>query len=202
MGPASQSVASSPPTGRPGESPGSPETELELKSRKHSPKSNFLKHSCFHTHQHVIPDAHTDERRVSNGGADAVWGEGRGRKGGLSLLCPVSVWKSSWGAATAPQFLRPGAQAKTPVHACHFLLVTVQSYFSISDKRADVCVLVAQLCPTLRPQGLYPGPAPLSVGFSRQDYWSGLPFPSPKRLIKVCKIKMITVLSTVAIKHH
>ena len=154
MGPASQSVASSPPTGRPGESPGSPETELELKSRKHSPKSNFLKHSCFHTHQHVIHDAHTDERRVSNGGADAVWREGRGRKGGLSLLCPVSVWKSSWGAATAPQFLRPGAQAKTPVHTCHFLLVTVQSYFSISDKRADVCVLVAQLCPTLRPHGL------------------------------------------------
>ena len=23
--------------------------------------------------------------------------------------------------------------------------------------------------------------APLSTGFSRQEYWSGLPFPSPKR---------------------
>ena len=45
--------------------------------------------------------------------------------------------------------------------------------------------------------------APLSVGFSRQEYWSGLPFLSPKRLIKVCKIKMITILSsTVAINHH
>ena len=39
--------------------------------------------------------------------------------------------------------------------------------------------------------------APLSVGFSRQDYWSGLPSPSPKRLMKVCKIKMITVLSKI-----
>ena len=24
--------------------------------------------------------------------------------------------------------------------------------------------------------------APLSLGFSRQEYWSGLPFPSPGRL--------------------
>ena len=32
---------------------------------------------------------------------------------------------------------------------------------------------VAQLCPTLCDQ------APRSMGFSRQEYWSGLPFPSP-----------------------
>lgn len=75
-----QPVASSPPTGRSGESPGSPETELVLESRKHSPKSNFLKHSCFHTDQHVIHDAHTDERRVSDGGSGAVWG-GRAEEG-------------------------------------------------------------------------------------------------------------------------
>ena len=31
--------------------------------------------------------------------------------------------------------------------------------------------LVAKLCPTLA--------YPLSIGFSRQEYWSGLPFPSP-----------------------
>ena len=35
---------------------------------------------------------------------------------------------------------------------------------------------VAQSCPTLRPHGHQ---APLSVGFSRQEYWSGLPFPCP-----------------------
>ena len=27
-------------------------------------------------------------------------------------------------------------------------------------------------------------PAPLSMGFSRQEYWSGLPFPSPEDLPK------------------
>ena len=33
-------------------------------------------------------------------------------------------------------------------------------------------------CLTLRPHGLQPQ-APLSMGFSRQEHWSGLPFPSP-----------------------
>ena len=40
-----------------------------------------------------------------------------------------------------------------------------------------VKVLLAQSCPTLRPQGSWQ--APLSMGFSRQENWSGLPFPSP-----------------------
>ena len=34
----------------------------------------------------------------------------------------------------------------------------------------------AQLCPTLQPRGLLACQAPLSVNFSRQEYWSGLPF--------------------------
>ena len=36
-----------------------------------------------------------------------------------------------------------------------------------------------QSCLTLRPQGQQHTKAPLSTGFSRQEYWSGLPFPSP-----------------------
>ena len=28
--------------------------------------------------------------------------------------------------------------------------------------------------------------APLSTGFSRQEYWSGLPLPSPKKIIIKC----------------
>ena len=39
--------------------------------------------------------------------------------------------------------------------------------------------LVAQLCPTLcDPMDRSP-PGPLSMEFSRQEYWSGLPFSSP-----------------------
>ena len=39
--------------------------------------------------------------------------------------------------------------------------------------------LVAKLCPTLVTPWTVACQAPLSTGFSRQEYWSGLPFPSP-----------------------
>ena len=39
--------------------------------------------------------------------------------------------------------------------------------------------LVAKLCPTLAIPWTVARQAPLSMGFSRQEYWSGLPFPSP-----------------------
>ena len=43
-----------------------------------------------------------------------------------------------------------------------------------------VCVCAhAQLCLTLWPHGLVALQAPLSMEFSRQEYWSGLPFPTP-----------------------
>ena len=42
-----------------------------------------------------------------------------------------------------------------------------------------VCVCVAQSCPTLKLNGLVAYQTPLSMEFSRQEYWSGLPFPSP-----------------------
>ena len=38
---------------------------------------------------------------------------------------------------------------------------------------------VTQSCPTLWPHELLAHQAPLSMGFSRQEYWSSLPFPSP-----------------------
>ena len=39
---------------------------------------------------------------------------------------------------------------------------------------------VAQSCPTLcDPIDCVAYKAPLYMGFSRQEYWSGLPFPSP-----------------------
>ena len=46
-----------------------------------------------------------------------------------------------------------------------------------------VKVLVTQLCPTLQHHGLdFSHQAPLSMGFSKQEYWSGLSFPSPRDL--------------------
>ena len=39
-----------------------------------------------------------------------------------------------------------------------------------------------QLCPTLQPHGLLLTRL-LSMGFFRQEYWNGLPFPSPGDLL-------------------
>ena len=39
---------------------------------------------------------------------------------------------------------------------------------------------------SLRFHGLQPGPAPLSMEFSRQEYWSGLPFLSPGSFLYIC----------------
>ena len=40
-------------------------------------------------------------------------------------------------------------------------------------------MLALQSCPTLCDPWTVAGQAPLSMGFSRQEYWSGLPFLSP-----------------------
>ena len=42
--------------------------------------------------------------------------------------------------------------------------------------------LVAKLCLTLATPWTVACKAPLSMGFSRQEYWSGLSFPSPGEL--------------------
>ena len=46
--------------------------------------------------------------------------------------------------------------------------------------KINACSLVAKSCLTLfATQWTVALQAPLSMGFSRQEYWSGLPFPSP-----------------------
>ena len=51
--------------------------------------------------------------------------------------------------------------------------------FTILKRRLHICCLVAKLCPTFF---VTPWTValqfPLSVGFSRQEYWNALPFPS------------------------
>ena len=42
--------------------------------------------------------------------------------------------------------------------------------------------LITQLCPTLVTPWTVAHQALLSMGFPRQEYWSGLPFPSPRDL--------------------
>ena len=42
--------------------------------------------------------------------------------------------------------------------------------------------LVTKSCPTIATPWTVAHQAPLSIGFSRQEYWSGLPFLSPGNL--------------------
>ena len=53
----------------------------------------------------------------------------------------------------------------------------IKTYVCLKDFR--LVGLVAKLCPTLVTPWTGARQAPLSMGFSRQEYWSGLPFPSP-----------------------
>ena len=55
---------------------------------------------------------------------------------------------------------------------------TLKILFSMKVK-----VLVAQLCPILMTSWTVAHQAPLSMGFSRQEYSSGLPFPSAEDLL-------------------
>ena len=42
-----------------------------------------------------------------------------------------------------------------------------------------ICVCVAQSCPTLATPWAVACQTPLSIEFSKLEYWSGLPFSSP-----------------------
>ena len=48
-------------------------------------------------------------------------------------------------------------------------------------------LLSLQLCPTLETPETAAHRAPPSLGFSRQEYWSGVPLPSPLLDIDTCK---------------
>ena len=51
------------------------------------------------------------------------------------------------------------------------------------DKRGLCACVVAQLCQLFAILGTVTHEAPLSRGFSRQEYWSRLLFPSPGALL-------------------
>ena len=74
-------------------------------------------------------------------------------------------------------------------HPLQFFLVKIIGTVSpvylhyISSRYLRVCVCsVTQPCPTLCDIVEYNSSASLSMGFPRQEYWSGLPFPPPGHL--------------------
>ena len=85
----------------------------------------------------------------------------------------------------------------TSLFTCIFMMAITYHYEQLkaldlkfsTKKRSDIyfkgmCVLVVQLCPILCDSWTGAHQTPLSMGFSRQEYWSGLPFPPPGDLPK------------------
>ena len=78
---------------------------------------------------------------------------------------------------------------------------------SLSDKAGRLTILLASLCPAcmISHVQLFETPwtvacqAPLSMGFPRQEYWSGLPFPPPGDLpypgIKLMSLESLALAS-------
>ena len=71
-----------------------------------------------------------------------------------------------------------GITLPTKVHRVKAMVFPVVIY---GDEMVLV-VLVAKSCPTLVTPWTVAHQAPLSMGFYWQEYWSGLPFPSPRNL--------------------
>ena len=55
----------------------------------------------------------------------------------------------------------------------------MHAVFSTNELLKTSVCSVAQLCPALVTVACQ---APLSMGFPRQEYWNGLPFPTPRDL--------------------
>ena len=121
--------------------------------------------------------SHTSTRPGSD--APACGGDALTRGGGSGHLGALpSVLSAARGASLQSQGPQPTPRPALLLHCCltgpshcsslfpcPCLSVSVLSHFSSDRHFATLRILTCQ--------------APLSVGFSRQGYWSGLPFPPP-----------------------
>ena len=73
-------------------------------------------------------------------------------------------------------FFSPGIPLSS-VCVCVCVCVYIHMYVCCMD--AVCCCLVTKLCLTLREPMAVACQVPLSMAFPRQEFWSGLPFPSP-----------------------
>ena len=88
-------------------------------------------------------------------------------------------WRAGWGVLT--DLVDPREQDSKLVVAN-------------AKKHPNLCCgggLVTKLCPTLVTPWTVACQAPLSMGFSRQEHWSGLPFPSPNVCCRISQCSRI-----------
>ena len=74
------------------------------------------------------------------------------------------------------------------------LLISISIYFSVDQRSREIWNLICALCSVTFRGWLFVTPwpiarlAPLNMEFSCQEYWSGLPFPSPIWYIHIFNI--------------
>ena len=66
--------------------------------------------------------------------------------------------------------------------------VTGKFGLGLQNEAAAAAAKSLQSCPTLATPLTAAHQAPLSMGFSRQKYWSGVPLPSPPVMLKKLKL--------------
>ena len=103
--------------------------------------------------------------------------EGAGWPGLLGVRCQESTWLAlSWATGDWSWWSQLSGRS-------HVADASSSSWKQSEKRRGQErpwkWVLVPQLCPT---PGTEAHQAPLCLGFSRQEYWSGLPLPSPEDL--------------------
>ena len=89
-------------------------------------------------------------------------------------ICIIKGYKgllTCLNAATGPYVNLGSHSHLTPFASSQRL----QGTFNVFESESEV----AQSCPTLCDSWAVVGQAPPSMGFSRQEYWTWLPFPSP-----------------------
>ena len=98
---------------------------------------------------------------------------------------PRSLWL--WQEASGPSHVDLSTELLPPEQVTESRApATVAWMSSLQVQRTGGGGVVAQSCPTLATPQTPAYQAPLSMGFSRQEYWSGLPFPSPGDLPNPC----------------
>ena len=112
----------------------------------------------------------------------------------LPFYDPSCVWNIWVGVDSRLKKVRGPASEKGIGEYLYNVFLSFSPSFLLSHLLGGGGGLVAKSCPTLVTPWTIACQAPLFLGFSRQEYWSGLPFPSPSQLLTLWLLCLITPL--------
>ena len=105
-------------------------------------------------------------------------------------LFPTHFQPQTWEPA-----LHWSQECERSTHLLHSQLLPIGREGGSLQSRPVCACSVALLCPTMWACGLQPARLPMSMGFPRQEYWSGLPLPPPRDLPRLRDWTLISCVS-------